>query len=322
MQEQPTSPGKDKYKVKNWQQYTASLCKRGSLTLWIEDSVFRSWQEVNPAKKVVGEQLYPDSVIGCCLVLGMQYHQKLRQTTGFVASLLALLGKSAYAVPDYTTLCRRQACLPVELSQRWQQGEKLAVGIDSTGLKVYGEGEWKVRKHGVSKRRTWRKLHIGLDLATQEIISVELTTNSEDDAAVAERMLKGKTTQMKSFTGDGAYDDFNFRQVLGGQVQQIIPPPKDAVIHPVSERKPAKAFLQQRNEAVAFIEGHSRKEWKVQQGYHQRSRNEVAMFRYKTSFTHQLNARKIDQQQTEAKIKCKILNTYRRVGMPLAYKVA
>lgn len=322
MQLQPTSPGKDKYKVQNWRQYNASLCQRGSLSLWIEDSVLRAWREVDVNQKVVGEKTYPDSVILCCLVLGIQYHQKLRQTTGFVGSLLQLLGKGNYAVPDYSTLCRRQACLPVEVSQRWQAGEKLAVAIDSTGLKVYGEGEWKVRKHGVSKRRTWRKLHIGIDLCTQEIISVELTANSEDDAAVASRMVKGKTDQMKSFTGDGAYDDFAFRQVLGQQVRQIIPPPKDAVLQVATKRKPLRDFLQQRNQAVAFMENHSRKEWKVQQGYHQRSRNEVAMFRFKTSFTHQLNARKIASQQTEVKVKCKILNAYRQGGMPLAYKAA
>jgi hypothetical protein len=322
MQLQATSLHKDTYKVKNWKQYNASLCQRGSISLWIEDSVLRAWREVDVNQKVVGEKTYPDSVILCCLVIGIQYHQKLRQMTGFVKSLLQLLGKGDYAVPDYSTLCRRQACLPVEVSKRWQQGEQLAVAIDSTGLQVYGEGEWKVRKHGVSKRRTWRKLHIGIDLLTQEIISVALTTNSEDDAAVATRMVKGKTEKMKSFTGDGAYDDFAFRQGLGTQVQQIIPPPKDAIVHQATKRKPLKAFLQWRNEAIVFMETRGRKEWKIQQGYHQRSLNEVAMFRYKTSFTHQLNARKIDNQQTEAKIKCKILNTYWQAGMPLADKAA
>lgn len=281
MQVQPTSLSKDSCKVKNWKQYNASLCQRGSISLWIEDSVLRAWREIEVTKKVAGEQTYPDAVILCCLVPGLQYHQKLRQTTGFVSGILALSGKGDYAVPDYSTLCRRQACLPVEVSKRWQSGEKLAVAIDSTGLKVYGEGGWKVRKHGVSKRRTWRRLHIGTDLRTQEIISVELTTNSEDDAAVATRMLKGKTGKMKSFTGDGAYDDFTFREALGEQVAQIIPPPKDAVVDQATRRKPLRGFLQPRNQAVAFIESHSRKEWKTRQGYHQRSLNEVAMFRYK-----------------------------------------
>lgn len=317
-----TTPVKDKYKVQNWKAYNQSLCQRGSLTLWLEDSVLRTWREIDLTKKVVGEPLYADCVIQCCLVLGLVYQQPLRQTTGFVTSLLALLGYGDYAVPDYTTLCRRQSCLLVEVSKALTSGRKLDLALDSTGLKVYGEGEWKVRKHGASKRRTWRKLPIGIDVHTQEIVSVELTTNSEDDAAVASKLLQGKTGQLNSFRGDGAYDDFKLRELLGQQVQQIIPPPKDAVVHAASKRQPAPAYLQQRNEAVALIAEQGRKAWKIQAGYHRRSLNEVAMFRYKTAFTQQLKARQLEHQKTEIRLKCKILNTYRQQGLPLASKVA
>ena len=120
----------------------------------------------------------------------MQYHQKLRQTTGFVSSILTLLGKGYFSIPDYSTLSRRQNILPVSISDRLNKGENLDIAIDSTGLKVYGEGEWKVRQHGITKRRTWRKLHIGIDVNTQEIICVDLTTNSQDDASIATKMLK------------------------------------------------------------------------------------------------------------------------------------
>lgn len=322
MQAQPTILVKDKYKIRNWKAYNQSLCHRGSVSLWIAEGVLRAWRDVDTDKKVVAEKLYPDSVIQCCLLLGKVYHQPLRQTTGFVASLLMLMGREGYAIPDYSTLCRRQSLLAVEVSKALESGRKIDIAIDSTGLKVYGEGEWKVRKHGVSKRRTWRKLHIGIDVATQEIISVALTTNAEDDAAVAGRILEGKTEQLNSFTGDGAYDDFAFREVLGSRVKHIIPPPKDAVVHKGTKRKPVKAYLRQRNEAVEFIEGHGRKQWKIKEGYHQRSLNEVAIWRYKTSFTHQLSARKIENQQTEVALKCKILNSFRHQGMPLSYKAA
>lgn len=319
-----TIPAKDRYKVKNWKAYNKSLVQRGRLTLWLEDSVLREWRDTDKTRKVVGENTYADCVIQCCLLLGQVYHQPLRQTTGFVASLLAMLGHKDYAVPDYTTLCRRQSCLPVEVSKALAGNSKGTIhfALDSTGLKVYGEGEWKVRKHGASKRRTWRKLHIGIDVNTQEIVCVALTTNSEDDAAVATKMLKGKTAQIRSFRGDGAYDDFKLREALGNQVQQIIPPPKDAVLHPGTKRKPVKEYLRQRNEAVEYIQGHNSKAWKIKEGYHRRSLNEVVMFRYKTTFTAQMKARKIEQQQTEVALKCKILNTYRRQGMPLAYKAA
>lgn len=196
-----TIPSKDTYKVKNWKAYNSSLVQRGSLTLWLEDSVLRSWRDTDVSKKVVGECVYADCVIQCCLLLGQAYHQPLRQTTGFVASLLVMLGYKDYAVPDYTTLCRRQSCLRVEVSKALAGNSKIDIALDSTGLKVYGEGEWKVRKHGASKRRTWRKLHIGIDVATQQIVLVELTTNSEDDAAVArlnQNLVRYSTVATKS----------------------------------------------------------------------------------------------------------------------------
>jgi hypothetical protein len=272
-------------------------------------------------KKVVGEQLYGDAVIQCCLLLGIVYHQPLRQTTGFVASMLCLLGHGSYPVPDFSTLCRRQSCISVEVSKALAGNKKLDIAIDSTGLKVYGEGEWKVRKHGASKRRTWRKLTIGINVHTQEIVFVALTSNAEDDATTAARLLKGKVDKLKSVRGDGAYDDFKFREVLGQQIKQIIPPPRDAVVHKGTKKKPLPAYLQQRNQAVEFIGDHDRKEWKIKEGYHQRSLNEVAMFRYKTSFSENMSARNIESQKREVALKCKILNRYRQQGMPLAYKL-
>jgi transposase len=321
MQTSLISPGKDRYKLRNWKSYNASLCKRGSLTLYIDESVLRIWRDIDVSKKIVGEQTYPESIILCCLLIKMQYHQPLRQTTGLVKSILTMAGYGDFEVPDYTTLCRRQTGLSVGVTKRWKSGEKIAVAIDSTGLKVYGEGEWKVRKHGVSKRRTWLKLHIAIDIDTQEIIGVSLTGNDIDDAAEAKKMLKGKAEKMSSFHGDGAYDDFEFRKILG-DVKQIIPPPKDAVVHHETKRKPLKEYLFQRNKAVEFMNKHDRKQWKINEEYHKRSLNETVMFRYKTTFGAQMQARKLENQQTEVLIKTKILNIYRDIGMPVSYRIA
>ena len=223
MDSTPITENKSTYKVRNWKEYNASLCQRGSLTIWLSDEVLAQWSSIDVSKKVVGAPTYLDIIIQCCLLLKISYRLKFRQTTGFVTSLFYLLRLNYLPVPDYTTLCRRQHLLPVEISNRLSSGENLSVGIDSTGLKVYGEGEWKVRKHGVSKRRTWRKLHICIDLVTQEILSVELTGNNEDDASVGKSILKGKTSRISRFSGDGAYDDFDFREILGSSISQIIP---------------------------------------------------------------------------------------------------
>jgi hypothetical protein len=316
------SPTKSKYKISNSKNYNSNLCQRGSLNLFIDSIILKEWEQVINKAKVVGEQTYSDSVIMCCLLVKINYGLALRQSTGFLKSLFSLMGKEELPIPDYTTLSRRQETLPVEIEQKLSMGENLVVGIDSTGLKVYGEGEWKVRKHGSSKHRTWRKLHIGIDLNTQDIISVELTGNNEDDATVGSRMLSGKTKGIKSFHGDGAYDDFEFRAVLGKDIRQVIPPPKNAVIQKPKKNKPVAEYLIQRNEAVEYIQKHSAKQWKEQHDYHRRSLNEVVMFRYKTIFGGELDARIIENQKTEAKLKCLILNKYTRVGMPNSYKVA
>lgn len=316
-----TSPHKDTYKLRNWSDYNKTLESRGNITLWLNERLLRVWSDV-PKKKVVGEQQYPDCVIEACLIIGKVYKQKLRQTVGFVKSMLRLAGYGDLAVPDYTTLNRRQGVLSVEVSRRLSGKEKLHIGIDSTGLKVYGEGEWKVRKHGHSKRRTWQKLHIGIDIDTQEIVLVKLTSNSIDDAAAGRVMLEGHEGKLKKFSGDGAYDDFSFREVLGKDVIQVIPPPSDAVVQKGTKKKPVPDYLAQRDEAVRYINEHDRKDWKVKMGYHKRSRNETVMFRYKGNFDGTLEARTEKNQTTEVNIKCKILNVFRRLGKPAAYKAA
>ncbi|GHV52150.1 hypothetical protein FACS1894181_14990 [Bacteroidia bacterium] len=121
-----------------------------------------------------------------------------------------------------------------------------------------------------------------MDLASQEILSVVLTGNEEDGASAGSRMLEGKTGNIHSFHGDGAYDKFGFREVLGSGTEQIIPPPKNTVIQKAKGKKPLPDYLIQRNRAVEYINKRGSKSWKEQNDYHRRSLNEVLMFRYKT----------------------------------------
>ena len=318
----PTILHKDSYKIRNWKEYSRSLCRRGRITLWLHDSVLDEWEQASQRGKRVDERTYCESIIQCCLLLKINYGLKLRQSTGFVESLFMLMDKSHLLAWDYTTLCRCQKSLPVDIGNRLARGENLSVGIDSTGLKVYGEGKWKVRKHSYSKRRTWQKLHLCMDLDTQEILWAELTGNDEDDASVGARMLKGKTTHIHRFIADGAYDKFGFREILGSDVLQIIPPLKNAVIQKGSKKKLLHDYLIQRNGVVEAINKHVSKHWKKESGYHRQSLNEVAMFRYKTIFGGELDARTLENQTTEVKLKCMVLNKFIGIGMPEAYKVS
>ena len=303
----------DNYKPRDWKAYNTSLCRRGSLVLWLEDSVYRHWRDISQLGKVVGEKQYSDLVIEFCLTIKQVYNLALRQCTGFIKSVFALMGFSELAVPDYSTLSRRASALEVRVSHR-PLGQKLHIAVDSTGLKVFGEGEWKVRKHGVSKRRTWRKLHLSVDVDSQEIVSCELTENSVDDAAMSEPLLKGLDGKVEAFYGDGAYDKKKARKAVASVgAKVIVPPPRNAVKSELPE-------LKERNRAIDRIEQTSRKTWKQEVGYHKRSLSETAMHRYKMTIGNTLTARKMENQVTEVKVGCHILNVFRGCGMPKAVK--
>lgn len=306
---------KDIYKPRKWKAYNESLCNRGSLTLWLSDRVYREWREVSKRGKVVGEKQYPDLIIELFLTIRQVYHLPLRQCTGFLRSILVLMELPDLVVPNYSTLSRRSSNLSVKINH-CPSNQKINIAVDSTGLKVYGEGEWKVRKHGVSKRRTWRKLHLGIDVATQQIVSCVLTENSVDDAEMTSELID-IDREIDNFLGDGAYDKKKCRKVIhqaGGKI--IVPPPKNGVIN--TEELPE---LISRNQDIERIEEIGRSEWKKEVGYHKRSLAEVAMYRYKTTIGNTMRSRKFENQMTETKIGCHILNVFNGGGMPNSVKI-
>jgi len=193
---------KARYRVRNWREYNESLVKRYSLTLWISDEDIGSWKPLGP-KKRGGQVRYTDGAIQCLLMLRSVFRLPLRGTEGFVRSIFELMGLEL-CVPDYTTICKRSKCLSVSMPKE-AKGPVHAV-LDSTRLKVFGEGEWKVRQHGYAKRRTWRKLHLAVDSNTHEIQAVVLSESSLDDAGVVADLLEQITEPIEQLDADGAYD--------------------------------------------------------------------------------------------------------------------
>ena len=251
----------------------------------------------------------------------MIYHLPLRQTEGFVESLLGLMELDLSA-PDHSTLSRRQGGLQVELPTRPTQ-EPIHVVVDSSGLKVYGEGEWKVRQHGWSVRRTWRKLHLGVNEATGEIIAQTLTENSVDDAAQVTPLLEQIDAEVARLGGDGSYDKHKVFKALAdpshpGPIKPIIALRKGAKIQ---QHGNGKATPQARDEILRAIRHKGRKYWKQQGGYHRRSLAETQMFRYKQIIGDKLRARTLANQQVESRLGCAILNRMTHLGRPDAYKV-
>lgn len=307
--------GKDKYKVTNWSSYNEGLKQRGSITLWFQSENKNTWKYTED-KKRGGQLQYSDSAIELSHIIRKLYHLPLRQTEGFISSLFKQM-RWELPVPDYTTICKRGRKLNVSLSTKIKPGITDIV-IDSTGLKVYGEGEWKVRKHGAGKHRTWMKMHIAANEETQQIEAVTLTSNSVDDATEVTPLLKQIDKPIGSAKADGAYDKSKVRKELNKRkIKQVIPPQHNAVI---SKKK--QAYLSSRDKAIKEIKKIGRDEWKRKSNYHQRSKAETVMYRYKTIIGNNLSSRKPETQQTEVRIGCKILNVLLQIAKPVSIKVA
>jgi len=310
---------KAQYRIRNWAKYNQSLVKRGSITLWISEDVLSAWRpSPSGPRPRGGQQQYSDGAIECLLMVKGVYHLPLRATEGFAQSLRTLL-KVEVPIPDYSTLSRRAQTLTVTLPTT-TTGPIHAV-LDSTGLKIFGEGEWKVRQHGYSQRRTWRKLHLNVDEATGEIQAEELTAASVDDAEMAGPLLEQTRAEVKQMSADGAYD--KEKVYTAAQMQGVatitIPPRRDAHIW---QHGNGAAPPHPRDENLRRIRGVGRKQWKEESGYHRRSLAETTMFRFKTVFGDHLSAREITRQKAEARIKCAALNRMTCLGMPESYRLA
>ena len=310
------------YRVKNWAAYNQALVHRGNLTVWLRQEAVNGWRYRGPAQR--GAQFYySDLAIETALTFRTLFNLPLRQTQGFVQSLLGLMGLNLPA-PDYSTLSRRQAGLEVDLPVK-PTGQPIHLVVDSTGLKVYGESEWKVRQHGWTQRRTWRKLHLGINADTGEVVAQTLTEAGRDDASQVKSLLAQIPQAVARCYGDGAYDRWKVHRVLAyppqeqlGPIEAVIPPQRKA-----GERTAKRRYrhIQARNERVRAIQRQGRKRCKKHIGYHRRSLAETGMARYKRIIGPKLRARSFLRQQVEASIGCKILNRMTHIGMPEAYKV-
>ena len=221
---------KQRHRVTNWRAYDVSLRQRGSLTVWFTEEAIAAWR-AEPRTTRGGQPWYSPLAILTALTLRTVFRLALRQTEGLIGSILHLLGLDL-AVPDHSTLSRRAETLEVPRPRSSPGSGPVHLLVDSTGLKLGGPGEWLTEKHGTKIRRSWRKLHLGVDAATGEITAAELTTNDVDDGSQVGPLLDQVEGAVASFTGDGAYD----REDVYGAVAErhpeaavVVPPRKDAV---------------------------------------------------------------------------------------------
>jgi len=306
---------KKTYRIRNWHDYNKALVNRGSLTVWFDSKSIAGWHSQPPNGSRGRPQIYSDLAIECCLTLKMVFKMPLRATQGFVSSLIELLGLPL-SVPNYSLLCLRQKKLSLRFSSQTKLNQPMHLVIDSTGLKLYGEGEWKVRKHGKEKRRSWLKLHLAVDDVSQSIQASLLTADDVHDCEVLPGLLDQIEQPIDQVTGDGAYDTHDaYASVIEKGASPCFPPRKNATRH-----NPTDEAYRLRNHAVSQVHYHSLKYWKKKHRYHRRSLAETAMWRFKQLLGDRVQARTMAAQSREIGIKCLVMNKMNQLGMPVVLR--
>lgn len=285
--------------------------------MWLSDDILVAWRNRARTGKRGHPQDYTDTAILAMATLQEIYPLGLRQTEGLMESIGELLHLEV-AIPDYSTLSRRRALLEVVLP-RTRSKEALHVVVDSTGVKVFGEGEWKVRQHGYTYRRTWRKVHVGVDEASGELVAAVVTTNNYSDSQILPDLLAQVEEEIEQVSGDGGYDRRNcYEAIRARQAQATIPPQHNAKIW---QHGNTKAERLARDQNLRRIRQIGRAAWKRESGYHRRSLAETTMFRFKTIFSERVTARGFAGQATQVLVRCAVLNRMTQLGKPDSYRV-
>ncbi len=218
-----------RYPVRNWHDCNRALIRRGGITFWVDEQAVSAWcQEKIPGARG-RPQIYTDTAIECALVVKVVFHLSLRATQGFLESVVRLMDIEL-PVPNYTTVCKHQGSVEVRLRETVAQSPRHVV-IDTTGLKVFGAGEWTVRKHGMGRGRrgTWRKLHLAVDEETKEIVAVDLTRSGVHDSSHLPSVLDQVSGDVAQVSGDRAYDSGRcYEAILARHATPTIPPRRNA----------------------------------------------------------------------------------------------
>ncbi|WP_347116712.1 IS5 family transposase [Vibrio cholerae] len=298
---------KPRYKTTNWKQYNKALINRGSLTFWIDEEAIRQWKQSKQNKRGRPRQ-FSDLAITTALIVKRVFSMPLRALQGFIDSVFSL-ANVPIVCPHYSCISRRAKQVEVSFKPK-TRGAIQHLAIDATGLKVYGEGEWKVKKHGTDgKRRVWRKLHLAVDTSTHEIVAAELSLSNVTDAEVLPNLLKQTRRRIIEISGDGAYDTKDCHEAIRfKRAIPLIPPREGAAFwengHP-------------RNLAVGCQKLYgSNNKWKKRYGYHKRSVSETTMYRVKQLLGGRLNLRNYNAQVGETYAMIKALNKLTELGMP------
>lgn len=315
---------KQKFKITNWAAYDVSLRQRGSSTVWVTEETIAAWT-AEPRTTRGGQRTYSALAILTALTLRAVFRLALRQTEGLIGSVIGLLGLDL-AVPDHSTLSRRAETL--EVPRPRTSAGPIHLLVDSTGLKLCGAGEWLLEKHGTKMRRSWRKLHLGMDAGTGHIVASLLTTKDVDDGAQIGPLLDQVEGPLASFTGDCAYDQEGVSSSVIARHPEaaiIVPPRTTTVPSDTAETAPT-----QRDRHLQHVEPrgspdiakHGRMAWQKASGYTRRAKAETGISRFKQVIGDGLRSHTDERQATEVSVAVHVLNRMLELGRPNSVRIA
>ena len=312
---------KARYRLTNWLEYERGLVRRGDVRFWICGDALVAWRAPRPRMRG-GQSRFSDFAIEAALTLGAVFGLTLRQTEGFIRSLLELMGLDL-PVPDHTTLVRRRRHVSIDMNAPGRRAPVDLV-LDSTGLKFFGAGEWDSLKHG-KKRRSWRKLHISLDAGTGEILAHRLIDDDSSDVATAGPLVtdSGGQIRIRSVTAVGAHDGVPVHTSIRAarpkrSPPKIVIPPQRKSIPPPGQTHGGSV----RECHSAKIAAHGRMAWQKKHGYGRRSMVETAILRLKRLSNDGLSARSFDAHCQEIALVMAAANKMIRDAKPVIVRVA
>lgn len=290
---------------RNWSEYENKAVMRGNLMFYISPEIAKSWYPApNVPKKPGGQQIYTDKCIedlmGLKYLLGLDY----RALEGFAKGLLTASGLRHLPHPDRSTINDRSISMRIKLPLLTNPKTGYVASLDSTGLKIHGQGEWNRKKHKQRDRANWVKMHLVIDNQSMQILAVESTADDVQDPEMFNDLMNGLPNTPSAVIGDGAYDTFNaYQRAINDGFDLIVPPKNTAVV-----TKSDQPHIIARNKQVEYYQGKGIHAWANKNDYWKRNRVETTMSRFVTKFSDRLSARIVQAQQNEVVIKCKLLN--------------
>jgi hypothetical protein len=287
---------------RDWIHYNKHLVARGKINFWIKLEVLDG-RATKRRKKNGHPFVYSNELIKTMCYIRFKFHLSLRETEGFSRSLMEMKNRSV-RVPCYTQVCRRMKFLqlPKELLEKKNVTD---IVLDTTGLKVYGEGEWRAEKYGGKK--AWKKLHLAMDPHSGKLVLAAMSNEYAHDTTYLDQALERANGKSGKVLIDGIADSGRCYEIARRYKKELLTPPKKGA---VVRKEPG---YERRNEAVKIIRGLggdliAKSIWAKLVGYNKRVIVESMMSRWKRVLGSDLKSRDEDRQRTEVRLKAMMIN--------------